>query len=115
MCSAVTMVASDTKLWNAQQEMKHHLITCCNSHVTHAQLTLARHHLLIVAAAAAAALTALTQAAKADAHDQDQPAVPALGVSHLHQLLTPQAHPLLCGCACVRPLAGLWLLPYCCH
>lgn len=96
--------------------MKHHLITCCNTHATFAQLTLAQHQLLSVAdAAAAAALTALTQTAEADAHDQDQPTVPALGVSHLHQLLTPEAHPLLYGCAGLCPLAGMWLLPCCRH
>lgn len=71
--------------------------------------------LIATNAVAAAALATLTQIATADAHDQDQPAVPALGVSHLYQLLPPQAHPLFVGCAGVRTLAGLRLLPGCRH
>lgn len=69
-----------------------------------------------VTTAALAAVAPATPAEVAAAHadDQDRPAVPPLGVSHIHQLLTPQAHPLLCSCPGLCSLAGLRLLPGCC-
>ena len=60
---------------------------------------------------AAAALAAPAAADTAGAHDQACSHLPPLGVSHWHQLLPSQAHPLLSGCAGVCTLAGLRLLP----
>ena len=61
----------------------------------------------------AATPAALAEAATAHAHGQSHPAVSALGVSHVHQLFSSQAHPVLSGCAALRALAGLRLLPRC--
>ena len=60
---------------------------------------------------AAAALAAPAEAVPIGAHDQACAHLPPLGITHWHQLLPPQAHPLLGGCAGVCPLAGMWLLP----
>ena len=60
---------------------------------------------------AAAAPAAPVEAVPVGAHDQARTHLPPLGVTHRHQLLPPQAHPLLSGCAGVCPLAGMWLLP----
>ena len=60
---------------------------------------------------AAAAPAAPVEAVPLGAHDQACAHLPPLGITHWHQLLSPQAHPLLGGCAGVCPLAGMWLLP----
>ena len=59
---------------------------------------------------AAAALATPVEAVPVGAHDQACSHLPPLGVTHRHQLLPPQAHPLLGGGAGVCPLAGMWLL-----
>jgi len=62
---------------------------------------------------AAAAVAAPAEAIPIGAHDQACAHLPPLGITHWHQLLPPQAHLLLGGCAGVCPLAGMWLLPGC--
>ena len=62
---------------------------------------------------AAAALAAAVATGSPGAHDQTCKNLSAMGVSHWHQLLAPQAHSLLCGCVGVCSLAGMRFLPGC--